>query len=120
MISSKCKGLLGLPPEKCTVEGIEKEGQSEDGDQEEGWKQKEEEYREGKGKRKEKKEEEEGGMSEKSYGRYKETSHTLSLNYTHQLTDCFLSNLPDASLSRHMSPFHKKLASLTMIGFLAI
>lgn len=52
MISSKCKGLLGLPPEKCTVEGME-EGQREDGDQEEdGNKRKRNiEREEGKGKR---------------------------------------------------------------------
>lgn len=55
MISSKCEGLLGLPPEKCTVERMEKEGQREERDPEEGGKQKKEEYREGKGRGKRRK-----------------------------------------------------------------
>lgn len=77
VMSSKLKGPLELPPEKCTVEGAEKE--REEGDKEEGRKQKqgEDKYREGNGERKK---EEEGGMNEKkSRGRCKETGQTFSL-----------------------------------------
>lgn len=58
VMSSKLKGPLGLPPEKCTVEGAEKE--REEGDKGEGRRQKKEkmntEREMGKGKRRKREE----------------------------------------------------------------
>lgn len=59
---------------------------------------------------------EEGGRDK---GDARRRATHLAFAYTHQ-PDSFLSNFPDATLFRYMSPLHKESVPLTMIDLLAI